>query len=268
MDLRNARIVLTGASGGIGAAIAEALARSGAQLVLAGRNAEALTALADRLQQRHGAQCEIVVADITSTSGRAALRQHCESHGGLQVLINNAGTSQFTLLEDQEDDSIEQMLRTNLTAPILLTKALLPLLRQQGESIILNVGSTFGSIGYPAFASYCASKFGLRGFSEALRRELADTSIKVLYLAPRATRTALNSDAVNALNNELGNKSDEPSVVADIVLQLLSGSGKPVTYIGFPEKLFARINQIFSAPVDGALLKQLDTIKRFARQRS
>ncbi len=265
MELSNARVLLTGASGGIGAAIAEALARQGAQLILVGRNASSLENLSQYLKKTYGAACETVQADISTAEGRAAVLTHCSNNGGLQVLINNAGTSQFALFEDQSDHDIEQMIGTNLLAPILLTKALMPLLLGQREGTLINVGSTFGSIGYPAFTSYCASKFGLRGFTEALRREFADCALKFYYLAPRATRTKLNSDAVNALNKALGNQSDEPSVVAEQVIRLLEKGGKPVTYIGFPEKLFARINQIISGPVDGALRKQLATIKRFAK---
>ena len=78
----------------------------------------------------------------------------------------------------------------------------------------MNVGSIMGYLGYPGHAAYCASKFALRGFSEALRRELADSPVRVLYLAPRATRTAMNGAGICALNAELGVAMDEPAAVA------------------------------------------------------
>ena len=83
---------------------------------------------------------------------------------------------------------------------------------------MVNVGSIYGSIGYPGYATYSASKFALRGFSEALRRELADTSVNVLYAAPRATRTSMNSSAATALNQALKVGMDDPGDVAKAVL--------------------------------------------------
>lgn len=264
MELRNARVLLTGATGGIGSAIAAALAAGGARLTLVGRNTEALERLAMRLSGEYATACDSVAADLCSAAGREAVRAHCARHTELQVLVNNAGISAFGLLDAQPDALIDSIVQTNLVAPMQLTRALLPLLQQAREAVVLNVGSTFGSIGYPGFTSYCASKFGLRGFSEALRREIADGTVRVHYLAPRATRTALNSAAVNALNAELGNATDEPEVVARAVVKLIVTGGRPVTHLGFPEKLFARINQLSSTPVDAALRKQLATIKRIA----
>jgi short-subunit dehydrogenase len=150
--------------------------------------------------------------------------------------------------------------------PLLLTHALLPALRKAGDARILNMGSTFGNIGYPGYAPYCASKAGLRAFTEALRRELADTLLKVMYLAPRATQTTLNDERVVAMNKALGNAVDSPALVADAVADMIVRGNKNQLFIGWPEKLFARLNQLLPGIVDGALRKQLETIKRFARQ--
>jgi short-subunit dehydrogenase len=104
------------------------------------------------------------------------------------------------LLEDINDSDTEQLFPIDIIAPILLCKALIPWLSTCDFAHIVNIGSTFGSNGYAGFASYSASKFSLRGFSEALRRELADSAIKVRYLAPRAVKTAFNEDAVNRMH--------------------------------------------------------------------
>ena len=114
---------------------------------------------------------------------------------------------------------------------------------------------------------YCASKAGLRAFTEALRRELADTPLKVMYLAPRATQTTLNDERVVAMNKALGNAVDSPALVADAVTGMIVRGNQNQLFIGWPEKLFARLNQLLPGMVDGALGKQLETIKRFARQR-
>jgi len=147
---------------------------------------------------------------------------------------------------------------------MLLCRELLPLLQQREEARIINIGSTFGSIGYPGFSGYCATKFGLRGFTEALRRELDGTTTCATYVAPRATRTALNSDAVVAMNDELGTAMDDPALVADEVLRIIGRPARQDTYIGWPEKLFVRINALFPKLVDSSMRKQLPIIRRFA----
>lgn len=121
----------------------------------------------------------------------------------------------------------------------------------------------FGTIGFPGFSAYSASKFGLRGFAEALRRELADSGIRVLHLAPRATRTAINSDAVVAMNAALGAAMDAPQQVAAQIVQALRDEA-PERALGWPEKFFARLNRLLPGLVDRALRKQLPTVKRFA----
>jgi short-subunit dehydrogenase len=125
------------------------------------------------------------------------------------------------------------------------------------------MGSGFGSIGFAGYCGYSASKFALRGFSEALRRELADTQIDVLYLAPRATLTDMNPDEAVALNNELGNTMDTPERVASELMMLLNNAQR-TRYIGWPERFFITLNNLFPSLVDKALNKQLPAIRRQA----
>ena len=127
---------------------------------------------------------------------------------------------------------------------------------------MVNVGSTFGSIGFPCHAAYCASKFGLRGFTESLIREYAHSPVNFYYLAPRATQTSINSDAVVSMNRALGNQMDPPERVADALVAQLEGN-KSRWFIGFPEKVFARINGVLPGIVDRALIKKLPVIQRF-----
>lgn len=266
MKLEGQWIVLTGATGGIGEAIAQALYRKGANLVLVGRDPERL----EHLINNHSFSSDrttTIVADINQSAGHLAAVDACQRLSlPVSILINNAGISDFSLFDEQDDQKIINLLKTNLLAPVLLTKKLLPLLRRTQPAMIVNIGSTFGSIGYPGFAAYSASKFGFRGFSEALRRELANTHIKVCYIAPRATRTPINSDAVNHMNAELGNAMDDPVTVAAMVVKAIEKE-TPSTYIGWPEKLFVKINQLLPGIVDGALYKQLPIITRYSQQR-
>jgi short-subunit dehydrogenase len=146
-----------------------------------------------------------------------------------------------------------------------LTQALLAHLKSLPEARIVNIGSVFGYIGYPSQTVYSASKFGLRGFSEALRRELAGTRITVQHVAPRATRTSLNSNAMNELNRQLGNRVDDSDRVAQIVVAGLS-TRRANAVIGWPEALFARVNAVMPLLVDGTLEKQLPVIRRFIQR--
>ncbi len=261
MELSGRTAVLTGASGGIGAALARALAGAGVELVLAGRDAGRLAALRRELGERH----RVVVADLATSAGRTAVIEACAalSHG-LDLLINNAGVGAFGLFEDADAADLERLLAVNLTAPVLLTHGLLPLLQRAPEAAVVNVGSAFGALGHPGFTAYCASKFGLRGFSEALARELADGKIRVLYLAPRATATAMNDSRVEALNTALGNAVDPPEAVAEGLLRLLHGRRRRLG-LGRPEALFARLNALLPGALDAGLARQLPLIRRFAR---
>ena len=263
MRLPECRILLTGATGGIGQQLAEHLCAGGAQLLLVGRQAERLAQLAQRCQGR----AESVCADITESAGREAVLQAARRFGGINLLINAAGVNHFSLLEQHDQEAIAALVQLNVTATLQLTHRLLPMLRQQERALVVNIGSTFGSIGYPGFAAYCASKFALRGFSEALRRELADTRVKVMYIAPRATRTSMNEQCVVAMNDELKVAMDDPAWVAEAVVAAI-GREREELYLGWPEKLFVRLNSLLPRVVDQALRKQLPIIQRFARGKS
>jgi len=231
--------VLTGATGGIGRAMALRLASLCESLLLVGRDAAALAVLA-RDVEAAGGHPRAVAADLTMVSGRdAVLRAASGAGGGVDLLVNNAGTGEFAWLADQDDASLERIVRVNVLAPMQLTRRLLPLMLKQPTARIVNVGSIFGYLGYPGHAAYCASKFALRGFSEALRRELADGPVQVTYFAPRES-------------------------VAGALVALLE---KPAAErpLGMPERLFAWLNQVTPRLVDRALLRQLPVIRRYAR---
>lgn len=260
MKLDECRILLTGASGGIGQALVERLCAEGARMLLVARQdipLDYLDAPKERITQ--------VQADLSQQEGRDAVVAAAEQFGGIDCLINAAGVNRFGLFEEQDEQIIEQLIQLNVIATLQLTQHLLPLLLRQPQALLINLGSTFGSIGYPGFAVYCASKFALRGFSEALRRELADTSIKVLYIAPRATRTKMNNDTVAAMNTELKVAMDEPKLVADAIATAIRNEQEEV-YLGWPEKLFVRLNSLLPGMVDSSIRKQLPIIQRFARR--
>jgi short-subunit dehydrogenase len=260
MQLQDKRIVLTGAAGGMGQLIATALAAQGAKLVLVDLNEPRVTALVSQLGPEHAA----VAVNLCSDEGRAQLVEVCAALDGIDALINAAGISEYALIGSQTAAKIELMTTINLIVPMQLCQAFLPLLTQAPEAAIINIGSTFGSIGHPGFAVYCATKFGLRGYTEALRREVSDSRVKVYYLAPRAVQTDMNSESVIKLNSELGNAMDKPEVVVASILELLTSDRGGDYFLGWPEKFFIRVNALLPRLVDNALGKQLTTIKRLA----
>lgn len=256
MQLAHKLVLVTGATGGIGSHVCSLLDRKGATLVLNGCNPEALGALRARLDARH----HVVAADIATPGGRDAIVAACNAAGGVDALINLAGILDFDMFSKQSELLIERMLQVNTTGPVLLCRALLPQLLARPVARILNVGSIFGSIGHPGFVAYCASKAALKAFSEALAREMADTTVSVAYIAPRATATLMNTDRVMALNAALGNACDKPADVAAEIVAMLEGTGL-TRYLGWPEKLFVRLNALLPALVHSALVKKLSLIR-------
>jgi len=258
-------ILLIGAAGGLGRHLSTGLLQAGARLGLAGLTLEELETLEASLPQKPQ-NFFTVQADITRDSDRKRCLDAMEAQfGGVDILINLAGINAFTPFEEQTPDQIEKILQVNALAPMLMTHTVLPgmLARKQGQ--IVNVGSTFGTIGYSCFTSYSTSKFALRGFSQALRRELAGSGIEVTYIAPRAIHTPMNTPAVYEMAKKINMHFDTPERVAGKIITAIR-KGKKEQYIGFPESLFARINAILPGVVDRALRKQNPILQHYARQ--
>jgi short-subunit dehydrogenase len=260
MKLKGSRILVTGAPGGIGSALCRLLATGGARLVLNSRNEMDLRNLAAQLPGNHA----VVAADIGTGEGRAAIADACYAEGGIDVLVNLAGMLEFGLFTEQTQAAIERLLTVNVFGPLLLTRELLPHLLERAEARIVNVGSIYGSIGHPGFVAYCSSKAALKTFSEALGRELADTRVSVAYVAPRATATNLNPESLIRLQEVLGNECDSPQRVAAEILGVVVGTAKE-RMLGWPEKLFVRVNALLPALVHAALVKKLPVIKAHAK---
>ncbi|GAB2176688.1 SDR family oxidoreductase [Dongia sp. agr-C8] len=245
-------ILLTGASGGIGAATAAALAARGSRLTLVARDPARLRRLADRLAPR-AAGTAVIAADL-GVSGTAArvIAQATEMLGGIDVLVNCAGVNDFGRFTFAAPERIEALIATNLLAPIQLCRAALPGMLAQGRGRIVNVGSVMGGVGFAGFGVYCASKFGLRGFSEALRRELRGSGVSVTYVAPRYTRTALNTDAMDRMAQDVRMNTDAPETAAGVIAAAVFGTKTEHT-IGAMERLLVRLNGLLPGVVDRSL---------------
>lgn len=265
MKLEERRIILTGAGGGIGAHVARLLAEKGARLALMDRSQAALEATAKTLQDTAHEPLVMPVDLLDGQARNAALEQAVSHMGGIDVLINNAGMMSFRPFSEEDPEVINRIVQLNTLVPMQLSRQLLPRMLDQGQGRIVNVGSTFGSIAFAWFAAYSTSKFGLRGFSEALRRELADTGVGVTYVAPRAVKTKLNSSAIYRMAEAVKMNMDEPDWVAARIVESIRRDRNDV-YLGFPESLFVRINSLLPRLVDGAMKKQNHKMMEFAKE--
>lgn len=268
--------VLIGATGGIGQEIAKQLCLNNNPVILVGRNTQTLAELQHKLSQDYpklaieSYACDLSLPasqdDLVRTLTQFTSGSNKAPSGTIDTVILNAGINDFALLIDQSDQLLEQMMLVNVSYPLQLIKRLLPVLITQGQpSQIITIGSTFGSIGYPGYSAYSASKFALRGATEALSREYADTNVRLRYFAPRATKTTMNSNAVMSMNQELKVGMDSPDIVAAALVKFIKGQ-QASQHIGFPERLFAWLNRVFPSFVGSAIVKDLPTIKRYAKK--
>jgi short-subunit dehydrogenase len=177
MQLDGRRVLLTGASGGIGSAIARAIHAAGATVVLSGRRADALEELAASL----GSRAETVTADLASAGDVTAL---LERSGEVDVLVANAGLPASGWLDSFSPEEIDRALDVNLRAPMQLARALVPGMVERGSGHVVFVSSMSGKIASGGGSIYSATKFGMRGFATALRDELRGKGVGVTTVFP------------------------------------------------------------------------------------
>ncbi len=264
MNLDGTRVLLTGAAGGIGSALAVKLAAKGANLSLVARHESDLEELINHIVHENITVHSLGADLVDPPQAAQTVTETRRKLGGIDLLINCAGQMSFRPLSEEDPEVLRDIVQLNLVAPMLLARYAAPEMLARGSGRIVNVGSTFGSIGFAWFAAYSASKFGLRGLSEALRRELDGSGIGVTYVAPRAVKTRLNTGAVYRMAEATHMRMDEPDWVAGEIVAAIERDAKDV-YLGFPEKLFARLNGILPRWVDAGLRKQNQVMEAFAR---
>ena len=240
-------VLITGAGSGIGAALAAEADRLGHSAILIGRRAEPLQATAAGL----GHAARIVTADLTTAAGRAAVAATV-AETGLDILINNAGMVPAGPASRSSDEQIAETLALNVAAPLVLTRDLLPFLTASRGQVV-NIGSVFGDIGFPYFTLYSATKFALRGYSEALRRELAPQGIAVTYIAPRAARTGATGN-FDKLIGPMAMALDAPDTVARHSWRAITAR-KREQFPPTRERLFVAMQRRWPALIDKALIK-------------
>lgn len=178
--------LITGASRGLGRALAEAVLEAGDHLVATARDPASLAPL----EQRYGQAVSLAALDVTDPAATdAAVRLAVERFGGLDVLVNNAGYGDVGSVEDTALDDFRRQIETNLFGTIIVTKAAIPVMREQRRGHIIQVSSVGGRLGAPGRAAYSAAKWAVEGFSEVLAQEMALVGVKVTIVEPGGFRT-------------------------------------------------------------------------------
>lgn len=264
--LDNARVIITGASSGIGRALALELAKYNCRMVLTARREERLQTLKEEILGLPNGVTDqdvlLVVGDIANDDVRlAALQTAINAFGGLDILVNNAGVGAFGLFENADPDRLLQILDVNLISSIEMTRIALPELTKSAESYKLNkigcspiisfTSSIMGKVGAPYSSEYSAAKCGLHGFTQALRAELKAKGIDVLTVSPGTTKTEFFDSVIDntGMAKWPSHKPVTPQYVAKrIVRSLQRGDHELVPY--FWGEVLCLLNRISPAFVD------------------
>ena len=239
-------VVVTGGGRGIGRATALEFACEGATCVLAGRRMDALETAARECRSSGGAG-DVVHCDVAVEEDLQSLVNHAmEKYGRIDVLVNNAGVVSGGRLDEIVPADVERMTTVNIWAPIRLTQIALPHMRAAKSGSIVNVSSVAGRMGMPFYATYCASKFAMRGFSEALRRELARDGVHVLAVFPGPTATDLIE------NVEFEGLSMSIATAQHVGQAIVRGvrRNEAEVFVGLGESIMSRWNDMMPWSVD------------------
>lgn len=245
-ELAGLRLLVTGASQGIGRAIAVLAAERGCKVLASARSAELLATLASEVKGK-GGTLETIVSDITKPADRQAMLDAAMKHfGGLDVLVNNAGIGATGHFMDSEPQVLREIFETNYFAVCELTRLFIPILKAGRTPEIVNISSVVARRAYPARSLYSSSKFALAGWSEALRAELAKDGIDVLVVNPGLTQTNFSKNMLEAkakvsLDHKRGMTSEE---VAAETLEAIR-KGKSEITLTFQGKMLVFVTRFF-----------------------
>jgi short-subunit dehydrogenase len=249
--IKGTRMLITGASQGIGRALAEEACRQGARVLAVARSESLLAEMAGTIRQVGGI-LETVAADITQPDDRQRMVKAALEHfHGLDVLVNNAGIGATGHFAEVSPDRLRQIMEVNFFGLTETTRVFLPLLRQGQNPAIVNISSIAGKRGIPARSEYSASKFAVQGFSEALRAELAKDGIDVLVVCPGLTQTNFSHNMIEQkarvpLDHMRGMTAEE---VAQATLRAIE-QGRHEVCLTFQGKLMVFVSRFFPRLAD------------------
>jgi 3-oxoacyl-[acyl-carrier protein] reductase len=218
MNLNGKAAIVTGGTKGIGRAIAEALAREGADVCVSARHEDEVERAVGEIGDVGEGRVAGAVCDVRDYDEVKALVQYAsDEFGGVDVLINNAGVGLFGKVEELKPEDFRAVLETNLFGVFYCCHEAIPLMKKRGGGYIINISSLAGTNAHPQMAAYNASKFGLNGFSEALMQEVRHDGIKVSYIMPGSVNTHFGGDEPT----EDQSWQLQPEDIARVVLDLL-----------------------------------------------
>lgn len=195
--LKDKRVIITGASSGIGRALAIQLAAEGCKLIINARREDRLQELAGEIAAADGS-CEIVVGDVTEKAVRTRMIVAAqESFGGLDILINNAGIGAMGRFDEASEDRLRQIFEVNFFAVAEFIRESLPALKAGNEPMIVNLSSVLGHRAVPLKSEYCATKFAIHGLSDAIRAELSGDGVDLLLVSPSTTDSEFFDAAID-----------------------------------------------------------------------
>jgi short-subunit dehydrogenase len=257
-SLTGARMLITGASQGIGRSLAVAAGARGVKVLAAARSAELLQALATEVGAT-GGMLKTVQADVTSPSDRQKMVSAAMEHfGGLDLLVNNAGIGATGHFADVAPERLRQIMEVNFFGLTETTRVFLPLLKKGHKPAIVNISSIAGKRGIPARSEYSASKFAVQGFSEALRAELAKDGVDVLVVCPGFTATNFSRNMIEqkALIQYDHLRGMTPEQVARATLRAIE-KGKNEIHLTFQGKLVALVSRFLPSIADRIARKKV-----------
>lgn len=248
---RNKKIWITGASSGIGEALAHALAAEGACLVLSARNERELNRVAAECMSLGAAAAKVQPLDLSDTHALAPIARRIENElGHIDILINNGGVSQRSRALNTGIEVDERLMRVNYLGTVALTKAVLPGMLKHQLGHIVTVTSLTGKFGSPLRSSYAASKHALHGFFDSLRAELADTPVRITLICPGFVRTNISINALTGdgapqgAMDEATAKGMRPEVLARKILRAIRNQREEL-WVGGREVLGVHIKRFF-----------------------
>ncbi len=271
MDLNNKVVAITGANSGIGLQLTQQCLGKGAKVAASDLNTDAL----DTLANKHADSLLIQSLNVTDRTGMEQWHSHIVQHfGHCDVLINNAGVSLSSLATQQSRDDFEWLMNINFWGVVNGVEAFIPTLLKRPEASLVNLSSIFGIIGVPSQSAYNASKFAVRGYSEAMRQELADSTVQVLTVHPGGVKTNIVRNGRHYSDTD-GSATDMETMAAQFERMARTTAADAASQIihaieqrqcrlliGGDARLMDRLQRLFPASYEKALYRLLKLAKR------
>jgi uncharacterized protein len=255
VQLKNARVIVTGASQGIGRAIALEFGRRGARLALASRNHAALEELAASIGTEGGSAI-VIPTDVTAAGALEQLaRDTIRELGGIDILVNNAGIGMTAPIGDASSADVEAVFSLNVLAAAAAIRAVVPIMRAQHDGMIINISSIAGRIVIPRIGYYSATKFALTAIGDALRMEEADRGIKVMNVFPGTTRSNFGDNRLGARGRQAHQRFQPVTAekVAKRIANAVERNQRSVYISLFPDRIAVAVNWLAGWAISAVL---------------